>query len=192
LVTRSAAFSRRSAPLGRKYETLTAQQVDGLATSLYPTLFDDALAIRHPFLHRPVLEFLLRLPATLKAQPRASKYVLRESMRNIIPERVRSRTTKGGAGARLYWSLSQEHETVQRLTADPLLAQMGIVDPRALRHAVRKAQRGVGGKYVPLLDVLALETWLRVNAGLWVDEDVRTETTVGERVFQPRASGGLR
>lgn len=51
---------------------------------------------RLPFLDMRVVEFLVRLPARLKLQNGLSKVILREAMRNVLPEPIRMRTDKMG------------------------------------------------------------------------------------------------
>jgi hypothetical protein len=50
---------------------------------------------------------------------------------------------------------------------DPILAQLGCVDPVALRSSVDRARRGIPTNLVHLMSALSLETWLTVRAGRW-------------------------
>lgn len=52
------------------------------------------LEARHPFLDRRIFEFALAIPDSQRFRPGVSKFVLRQSMRGILPERVRLRTDK--------------------------------------------------------------------------------------------------
>ncbi len=51
---------------------------------------------RLPFLDMRVVEFLVRLPPRLKLQNGLSKVILRQAMRNVLPEPIRMRTDKMG------------------------------------------------------------------------------------------------
>ena len=49
---------------------------------------------RNPFLDRRILEFALAIPDDQRFRPGVSKFVLRQSMRGILPERLRLRSSK--------------------------------------------------------------------------------------------------
>jgi asparagine synthase (glutamine-hydrolysing) len=153
----------------RKYLHQVAFSLAAISKEIYPSLMGDELPLRHPFLYKPLVELLLRLPVAYRVQPRAAKFILRESLRDLLPEVVRTRTSKGGTGTRIYWSLSAEIERIKQLVKEPLLADMGIIDAAALRRALGRAQRGIGSNFSPLLMTLSLETWLRMRSGRWTD-----------------------
>jgi asparagine synthase (glutamine-hydrolysing) len=125
---------------------------------------------RHPFLSRSLAEFALRLPPPDAVdRPLPQKWVLREAMRGILPEVVRTRVSKGSQGARMLWSLQRERHLVEWMLRDPIVAQMGWVDSARLREAYSDVRVGRAGPQVvnPLLKTLALETWLRIRSGQW-------------------------
>jgi asparagine synthase (glutamine-hydrolysing) len=125
------------------------------------------IEMRYPFLYRPLVEASLRLPARQRVRPNASKWILREAARDVLPEQVRTRSTKGGIDARILWSLNREKPRLDALLRDPILAQLGCIDPVALRRAVDDARRGIAGNNVHLFSALSLETWLSVRNGAW-------------------------
>jgi asparagine synthase (glutamine-hydrolysing) len=49
---------------------------------------------RHPFLDRRIAEFALAIPEEQRWRGRYPKYVLRQAMKGLLPERIRTRTTK--------------------------------------------------------------------------------------------------
>jgi asparagine synthase (glutamine-hydrolysing) len=51
---------------------------------------------RVPFLFHPMIEYLFKLPMSTKINGRWTKYILRESMKGILPERIRMRRSKLG------------------------------------------------------------------------------------------------
>lgn len=138
-----------------------------LAGQLEREPFTEGMEVRYPFLHRPLAEFCLRLPVDLRVRPGWTKWVLREAMRGILPESVRTRRGKGGIDARILWALQHEAPRVRWLLRDPLLAQAGWVDADALRAAAEQARQGQVDNLSYLLNTLSLETWLRVRAGAW-------------------------
>jgi asparagine synthase (glutamine-hydrolysing) len=122
--------------------------------------------LRYPFLYRPLVEWSLALPVRQRVRPHARKWVLRQAMRNVLPDAVRTRSTKGGIDARILWSLRRERPRLDAMLRDPVLAQLGCVDGDALRAAVDRAVRGQRVNHVQLFSALSLETWLAARAGL--------------------------
>ncbi|HEX2091258.1 MAG TPA: asparagine synthase-related protein [Longimicrobiaceae bacterium] len=131
-------------------------------------ILQDGIEMRYPFLHRPLVEFSLGLPPTLRIRPGYGKHVLREAMRGILPEEVRTRRRKGGIDARLLWALSRERTRLDELLRDPEIARRGWASADALRAATERARQGDLQNVVFLLCALSLETWLAVRSGRWV------------------------
>jgi asparagine synthetase B (glutamine-hydrolysing) len=135
--------------------------------------FGEDVEVRYPFLHRPLVEAALRLPPALRIRPDATKWILRESMRGLLPEDVRTRATKGTIDARILWSFQRERAQLDALLADPILAQLGCIRPAELRAEVDLARRGIPTNLVMLMCALSLETWLTVRAGHWTASRMR-------------------
>jgi asparagine synthase (glutamine-hydrolysing) len=154
-----------SAKLGRLYVTQTARELRGVANWVLRGPFEDQLELRYPFLHRPLVEFALSLPISMKVRPGTQKWILREALRGIVPEKVRTRTTKGGMDARIFWTLQHEAPLIRRLITDPMLGQMGCINVDELHRMVEVARQGEYGNTVNLFSVLSLETWLRTRFG---------------------------
>jgi asparagine synthase (glutamine-hydrolysing) len=145
-----------------------ATEIESLAGTAGVVTDDGRVQVRFPFLDRRLLEFGLRLPPALLIQPRGQKWILAQAMRGILPERVRTRTSKGGgAVSRFRWTLTRERERVRALLDDPVLARLGFVDARQLRVKVARAERGAKRRLDGIINTLALETWFRIKEGSW-------------------------
>ena len=156
-----------SGPRGRKYHSVVTEGVRSVHRILRHTLaIGNVLDVRHPFLSRPLIEFALRLPPEMCVRPYARKWVLREGMRGILPEPVRTRVGKGANFGTVLQSLKLERPRLTQLLVDPMLAQLGCVDPGQLRDAYRTACEVTDQHLVSaVLYSLALETWLQARSG---------------------------
>jgi asparagine synthase (glutamine-hydrolysing) len=154
-----------------------AAEVGSIQMILEPAELHRGVELRYPFLHRPLVEFALALPPTLRARPGESKWVLREGLRGILPERVRARKGKGAIGARLLWSLNQESPTLRKLIRHSHLAELGCVNREQLAAGFEQAVTGNTRATGFLLATLALETWLAVRSGWWGRNRVRSQFT---------------
>jgi asparagine synthase (glutamine-hydrolysing) len=133
-------------------------------------VLEDKLDVRHPFLYRPLVEFALTLPPELIVRPYARKWVLREAMRGIVPEAVRTRIGKGSANERYAWSLTAQRQLFEPLVRKSVLADLGVISPAGLQAAFDAAPRQPGRQDDPhstLQGVLAIEAWLQMRAGRW-------------------------
>lgn len=155
--------------LGHKYQHAVAWMVSTIENHYYGGIVADLLDVRHPLLYRPLVEFALRLPQELRARPHAHRWVLRQAMNGILPERVRNRVGKPGTGDYLSWSLRSNRGRLTSLISEPLLAELGVIDPAQLQAAFLGVLEGTGNAQLsgPLLDTLAVEAWLRIRSGRW-------------------------
>ena len=152
---------------GQLFQTQVAAEVERLPVWIDREPFNDELEMRYPFLYRPLVEFSLRLPVAMRVRPEGRKWVLREAMRDVLPEPIRTRTGKGGMDARILWSLQRERGRLDAMLWQPLLAELGCVEPVRLRAAVEGARNGHATNLVALMHALSLETWLAVRSGTW-------------------------
>jgi asparagine synthase (glutamine-hydrolysing) len=154
-------------PWGRKFAGAVAFEIDALPAQLTRRPFEMDVEMRYPFLYKPLVEFTLRLPPMARTRPLANKWILREAMRGILPEQVRTRTGKGGIGARVRWALARESELIHGLLHEPILADLGCIDPMRFAKSVGRLRQGRGGRSRHIFAALSLETWLRVRSGRW-------------------------
>jgi len=161
---------------GQRFQAATAGHLAAIARAVDTPAVPCPADTRYPFLYRPLVELGLRLPPRLHIRPAQRKWLLREAMRGLLPEAVRTRPGKGVIDARILWALQRHGGRLERLLHDPILAQLGCVEPERLRAAVDGARRGVPGNTVFLMSALALETWLTVRSGRWERTAIHSAT----------------
>ncbi len=152
---------------GRNFARETADEVLRLPEMIDREPITDGIEMRYPFLYRPLAELCLRLPIQARVRPETRKWVLREAMRDVLPETVYRRVRKGSIDARILWAFDRERGRLDALLREPILAELGCVDAGALRGAVEAARRGSAPNLVFLVFALSLETWLSVRHGRW-------------------------
>lgn len=157
-------------PLGEKYHYAIVSLAETLLDHYQGGVIADALDVRHPLLYRPLVEFALRLPHQLRVRPHSHRWILRQAMNGILPEKVRMRVGKSGTSDFHLWLLTAERRHFAALMNSPILADLGVVDPAQLRVAfLNVIERAHGGAALcgPLLNTLATEMWLRIRSGRW-------------------------
>jgi hypothetical protein len=88
-------------------------------------------------------------------------------MRGILPERIRTRHTKGAIDGRLEWSLARERHRIGELLDRSVLAELGCVDVMKVRRALEAARGGDSAALGAVVPLLSLESWLQVRTGRW-------------------------
>jgi asparagine synthase (glutamine-hydrolysing) len=114
------------------------------------------IEVRHPFLDRRLVEFMLAIPPRQRAQPGCYKPFLRRAMAGLLPEAVRQRRDKTSLSPFFDRAMqSRERATIERLLEAPLSAELGIVDAGKLRRAE------------------ASEKWFAITLEIWLRDIVR-------------------
>lgn len=125
------------------------------------------IEMRHPFLDRRVIEFLLALPDDLRFRARQHRYLLRQAMGATLPPRVRARLDKPDFNDLIVDGvLAADPATVLR---GPLqVVERGWVNPAVLHALWADVQRGASadpstGYWAPMIlwQVLAAEAAAR-------------------------------
>lgn len=115
---------------------------------------------RLPFLDYRLVEFCLGLPEDFKLRDGWTKRVLREGMRDRLPERVRLRRDKlGFATAEEVWMREKHRPEFLRLVDEAIDAADGVLTPAART----KAERILAGK-----ESFSFLPWRFICYGRWV------------------------
>jgi asparagine synthase (glutamine-hydrolysing) len=118
-------------------------------------------SLRMPLMYRPLVEFMASIPWEQKLRPRCDRWLQRRALKGVLPELIRRRASKGGGTAPYVEGLRRSPGWMSYLTDAPLMAERGIVDAAAWRHAVRQASVGRTNSDRFFFAGVALETWLR-------------------------------
>ena len=121
----------------------------------------DQVDIAYPFLHRPLVEFLMTIPFEQKLRPGEIRSIQRRALDGVVPERVLRRKTKGAIGEVICRGLIRERPRVKSLFTDARVCARGYVNGARLQEALDKALHGVTSHLGMLVTTIAIEIWLR-------------------------------
>jgi asparagine synthase (glutamine-hydrolysing) len=115
---------------------------------------------RLPFLDPRLVSLAFSLPAAWKTRGPWNKFVLREAMRNRIPESVRTRVPKMGfpTSARA-WFRAPWYEPLQDLLHSETFRSRGIFDVAAIQRDLARHRAGETDVSGSLFHVAQLEVW---------------------------------
>jgi len=121
------------------------------------------IEVRHPFLDRRLVEYLLALPGEQLFRLGRSKNLLRRAMSGILPERIRLREGKTVFLPFLdFLLLERSAGEIMELLREPRTAELGILDGKALRSAyLNLVHGGPDGPRCAVWFAITLEIWLR-------------------------------
>ena len=128
-----------------------------------PTLPPD-LAYTYPFVHRPLVEFVMAIPGRELCAPGAMRNLMRRAFKGLLPDTILARTSKGyypPAAMRATRPLAIAARPVERLE----VVRRGWIDPARLDAAIRLLVDGGGTTGAEVHRVLRLERWLRNRQG---------------------------
>ena len=125
--------------------------------------------LRSPLLDKRIVEFALTRPWWERSSGSETKTLLRRAMRGLLPPGVlasRPRRTGTTAGYSHSWVRDRFPALLSEMLETPmLLAELGIVEPDALRRASASYRGYDGYACVNLVNTLRTEMWLRGHSG---------------------------
>ena len=155
-----------SEPLPTDLQALLRHQVQTSLPSLLR--YEDRNSMAHsiearvPFLDHRLVELAFRLPAETKVRGADTKRLLREAMRGVLPEPIRTRRDKLGfradPGAAARFALARR----EALAANVAPVEEAWFDPAAVRAFIDAAQVDPGLDF-PLWRVVNVKLWARAH-----------------------------
>jgi asparagine synthase (glutamine-hydrolysing) len=139
------------------HELLMKQDQMSMATSLES---------RVPFLDHKLVEFTAKMPETMKLRGGTTKYVLRESMKGILPEKILSRSKMGFPVPIGSWFRGQFKSVVDEYVLGERALSRGIFAPEFVRNLVALHQAG---------EDHSERLWALVNFEMWLRRFFDTE-----------------
>jgi asparagine synthase (glutamine-hydrolysing) len=119
--------------------------------------------VRYPLLDKHLAEFSGRIPASLKLKGFQKRYLFKQAMKGILPEKVLYKKKHGFGVPLAQWLLQEPHmnELMKDLMSDSRTRQRGYFQPKFFDHLMKLhvEQPSFSGEIVWYL--LALELWHR-------------------------------
>ena len=133
----------------------------------------------HPFMHRPLVEFLLSIPAEVVCGPGEPRRLMRRALATMWPAALRGRRSKGLFSSpylRAFRPLAAKLLQARRWR----VVERGWIERASLTSRLERLTRGVACQQHQLRQILLLEYWLR-NRESWnspTSYSVKPETPI--------------
>ncbi len=117
---------------------------------------------RVPFLDWELAQWTMdHVPPGLKLNGRVTKHILREAMRDKLPEEI-FRQPKAGFGAPVdFWLAEELREMVDDLLSESRVIQRGLFRPETVQRYVREQRSGKRDRSTQIWQLLTLELWMQ-------------------------------
>jgi asparagine synthase (glutamine-hydrolysing) len=137
----------------------------------------NSIEARFPFLDHRVIEFANRLPPRYKLMGLTEKWLLKRSMKGLLPESVRTRVKQPyrAPDSQSFFIDGKAHAQIDRLLDEKQLRESGWFDPQAVTKLVNKCR---AGRAIGFADNMALTGILST---MWIDEMFIRGTQVAAR-----------
>jgi asparagine synthase (glutamine-hydrolysing) len=116
---------------------------------------------RVPFLDHTLVEFAARLPDTWKLSGWTTKRVLREAMKEVLPDTILSRPKMGFPVPLRTWTRGRWNAVVSDVLLDRRSKERGIIDPPAVARLLHDHAAGSIDATDRIWSLLNLELWFR-------------------------------
>jgi len=138
-----------------------------------------AQSYTHPFAHRPLVEFMIGIPAGLVCRPGEPRRLMRRALVGIVPEVILRRRSKGNYDALFLRALRLSATELLRNVSRMRLVELGYVDSGSVHSRLLRLMQGVDCDASQLRCLLLLEFWLlrrqsRSTGGEWSPGPRRT------------------
>jgi asparagine synthase (glutamine-hydrolysing) len=139
---------------------------------------ETGIVYAYPFAHRPLVEYLLSVPAEELSAPGEPRALMRRAFEGLVPARILQRFSKGHYSPAVLRSVRPV--AARLLPADRLeVVRRGWICGRRLDAAARSLLDGGGSLGEPVQHVLRLEQWLtsrhrRAPAAIQKRKEVKT------------------
>lgn len=148
-------------PERRKYFRILSMMLE-LRQLQAPELLQH-LDYTHPFAHRPLVEFLMTVPADVVCRPGAPRRLMRAALSDLWPLKLRERRSKGLFNAP--WQEALRPIASVLLKERQLnLVERGFVDGASVRSRLERLSVGLDCNESQLRQIILLELWLRNRA----------------------------
>lgn len=143
-----------------------------------------SLEARAPLLDHKLIDYVSRIPASMKLRGNTTKYLLKEAVRDLVPAEVLDRPKQGFGVPVQEWINRQLRSRMRETLTERRTVERGIVEPAYVQVLLDEHERGRRDHSAPLWSLLMLELWYRTFAD--VSAAVAPPVLTGSNTGAPR------
>jgi asparagine synthase (glutamine-hydrolysing) len=141
------------------YADLSIYLADDILVKVDRMSMATSLETRAPFLDVGVMELAFSMPGDLKIQNGTRKYVVKQALRGVLPDRILDRSKEGFSIPMKQWLKHELKPLMERLLAPERLAARGLIDPAETRRLIEAHCAGRANHAHILFSLMVFERW---------------------------------
>jgi asparagine synthase (glutamine-hydrolysing) len=118
-------------------------------------------SLAHPYAHRPLVEFMLGVPAAVTCRPGEPRRLMRRALRGLVPDPVLRRRSKGNYEGMFLRALRPCAAELLQNPGAMQLVELGCIERQSIEGRLRKLVEGMPCNEGQLRQIILLEIWLR-------------------------------
>ena len=120
-----------------------------------------SLEVRAPLLDHELIDFVTRIPASMKLYEGQAKYIFKRAVADLVPPEILNRPKQGFAVPLDSWLRGQMREQVRTILTEPRTQQRGYFQTGYVELLLAEHQRGRRNHSARLWNLFMLELWHR-------------------------------
>jgi asparagine synthase (glutamine-hydrolysing) len=161
------------------------------------------IEVSHPYVHRPLVEYLQAIPFEQRVRPGETRSLMRRALRDLLPEKILKRQGKKGPEEALFRAVARQWPQLHPIFKDARVCATGYMEAKALQAILERVRHGCETHSFAVIQTISLEFWLRTlerrslpaRSAAVVDEDPTqppaVETATARAVRQHYAHQGM-
>jgi len=132
---------------------------DDVLVKVDRTSMQHALEVRVPLIDHKVMEFVATIPFEYKLRGDVGKWILRESVRDLLPPSILARGKQGFGVPLQHWFGADFGRLAREVLEDPRARGRGWLDTSAVREVLATPDSGNGRRVRQVWALVCLELW---------------------------------
>jgi asparagine synthase (glutamine-hydrolysing) len=146
-----------------------------------------SLEVRVPLLNHNLVQYALTIPHDLKLHGLTTKYVLRQSLKGILPEEILKRPKKGFNMPVARWIHGPLRELVHDVLGPSRLSEAGLFDALYVKELLREHMEQRIDRRKELWTLLTFELWYRSLQAARTEAGQRSRPPIALQLDRPAA-----
>ena len=141
------------------YADLAVYLADDILVKVDRMSMATSLETRAPLLDADVMELAFSMPGDLKIRGGQRKYILKQSLRDLLPDAIIDRRKEGFSIPMKNWLRRELAPMMEQLLAPERLRSRGLVDPAEVRRLMDEHRAGRANHAHVLFSLMVFERW---------------------------------
>jgi asparagine synthase (glutamine-hydrolysing) len=117
--------------------------------------------VRVPLIDKELVDFVSRIPASLKCRRLENKYIFKQAVKSVVPEAVLTRKKQGFGLPIRHWLNHELRDCLQDTLSVSSLKNRGLFDPGAVQTLIeRDRTRQIDATFL-IFSLMSIELWCR-------------------------------